>query len=382
MRWRRRTPRNLASRRPRSNPNAGSRRSAATSTNMSRRSAQHPDIFPPPQRRARAQKPHHLRAHRSPFARARAAGFIRRIHGDLHLGNIVLIDGRPVLFDAIEFSDIIATGDVFYDLAFLLMDLLERGLARPRTSCSTAISPRRGGSTISTRLPRCRSSSRCARPSAPRSLLPGWSERLMPIGRPLRARRAPISTSRRGHCPAGPAFVAVGGLSGTGEIRAGADVGAAVKPMPGAVIVRSDVERKALFGLSEAEKLPEFRLHRRSQRPRLRHAGDKARRIVAAGHSAIVDAVFAIREERAAIEDDGEIRPTSAAADCFSPPTLRHRLGRVGGRVRDASDADAAVAQAQERYELGPPRMDAGRCLRNAGSHPGPRRQPAPSSID
>ena len=56
-------------------------------------------------------------------------GFVRRIHGDLHLGNIVLIGGEPVLFDAIEFSDIIASGDVFYDLAFLLMDLLERRLA-------------------------------------------------------------------------------------------------------------------------------------------------------------------------------------------------------------------------------------------------------------
>ena len=53
---------------------------------------------------------------------------MRRIHGDLHLGNIVLIDGKPVLFDAIEFSPKIATGDVLYDLAFLLMDLLERGL--------------------------------------------------------------------------------------------------------------------------------------------------------------------------------------------------------------------------------------------------------------
>src|SRR5689334_8830686 len=39
-------------------------------------------------------------------------GFIRRIHGDLHLANIALIDGRPVLFDAIEFSDVIASGDL------------------------------------------------------------------------------------------------------------------------------------------------------------------------------------------------------------------------------------------------------------------------------
>src|SRR5204863_9323309 len=46
----------------------------------------------------------------------------------LHLGNIVLVLGRPVLFDAIEFSPLIASGDVLYDLAFMLMDLVERRL--------------------------------------------------------------------------------------------------------------------------------------------------------------------------------------------------------------------------------------------------------------
>ena len=56
------------------------------------------------------------------------SGFTRRCHGDLHLGNIVLIDGEPTLFDAVEFSDEVASGDVLYDLAFLLMDLEERGL--------------------------------------------------------------------------------------------------------------------------------------------------------------------------------------------------------------------------------------------------------------
>src|SRR4029077_20650820 len=56
------------------------------------------------------------------------AGLVRRCHGDLHLRNIVLIDGQPTLFDAVEFSDEIATGDVLYDLAFLLLDLEERGL--------------------------------------------------------------------------------------------------------------------------------------------------------------------------------------------------------------------------------------------------------------
>ncbi len=57
-------------------------------------------------------------------------GFVRRCHGDLHLKNIVLWEGRPRLFDAIEFDDRLATIDVFYDLAFLLMDLWHRGLER------------------------------------------------------------------------------------------------------------------------------------------------------------------------------------------------------------------------------------------------------------
>ncbi len=69
----------------------------------------------------------------SPLLEARArGGYVRHCHGDLHLRNIVEIDGSPVLFDAIEFDDRLATIDVLYDLAFLLMDLGKRGLDAPR----------------------------------------------------------------------------------------------------------------------------------------------------------------------------------------------------------------------------------------------------------
>jgi aminoglycoside phosphotransferase family enzyme len=57
-------------------------------------------------------------------------GFVRQCHGDLHLRNIVLIDGHPTLFDGVEFNDEIACIDVLYDVAFLLMDLWHRRLAR------------------------------------------------------------------------------------------------------------------------------------------------------------------------------------------------------------------------------------------------------------
>ncbi|MDN3718268.1 phosphotransferase [Roseibium salinum] len=88
---------------------------------------EHPDLFP-------ADEVRHLTdASRSMLSsihelimKRGELGLVRRCHGDAHLRNIVLIDGQPVLFDAIEFSDAIATGDVLYDLAFLLMDLWER----------------------------------------------------------------------------------------------------------------------------------------------------------------------------------------------------------------------------------------------------------------
>ena len=62
--------------------------------------------------------------------RRRQSGFVRHCHGDLHLRNIVLLEGRPTLFDGVEFNDEIACTDVLYDLAFLLMDLWKRGLPR------------------------------------------------------------------------------------------------------------------------------------------------------------------------------------------------------------------------------------------------------------
>ena len=58
----------------------------------------------------------------------RQTGFVRRCHGDLHLNNVCLIDATPVLFDANEFDDAFAIIDVFYDLAFLLMELDWHGL--------------------------------------------------------------------------------------------------------------------------------------------------------------------------------------------------------------------------------------------------------------
>ena len=60
--------------------------------------------------------------------RRQGAGRVRHCHGDLHLGNICLFENVPAPFDCLEFNEAMATVDVLYDLAFLLMDLWHRGL--------------------------------------------------------------------------------------------------------------------------------------------------------------------------------------------------------------------------------------------------------------
>ena len=74
-----------------------------------------------------------LSASQNPLQQSRALldargqdGHVRRAHGDLHLRNLVLIEGSPVLFDALEFDETLGTCDVLYDVAFLIMDLCHR----------------------------------------------------------------------------------------------------------------------------------------------------------------------------------------------------------------------------------------------------------------
>jgi len=280
-------------------------------------------------------------------------GLIRRIHGDLHLGNIVLIEGKPVLFDAVEFSDIIAAGDVLYDLAFLLMDLLERGLQRAANIVFNrylADTHRAEDLDALAALPFFLAMRAAIRAEVTAARM----ERADPAQRSTIAKpaRAYFAFAQRAIAPPKAKLIAVGGLSGTGKTRLARALAPDIGPMPGAVIVRSDVERKALFGVAETDKLPE-RAYAPEVNERVYAAlVDRARRIVAAGHSAIVDAVFARPAEREALA--AAAKPAGVAFHgLFLAADLSTRLARVGGRARDASDADRKVAEMQESYDLG-----------------------------
>jgi aminoglycoside phosphotransferase family enzyme/predicted kinase len=314
----------------------------------------HPDIFPAAEIEALARASRAAYRRLVPLLGERGRrGFVRRIHGDLHLGNIVLIGGKPVLFDAIEFSDIIASGDVFYDLAFLMMDLLERGLAPAANGVLNrylAETRRAEDLDALAALPFFLSMRAAIRAEVTAARI----ERAQAGERPAigRAARAYFGFALQAITPPAPTFVAIGGLSGTGKTHLARALAPLIEPMPGAVVLRSDVERKALFGVGETEKLPTEAYGGEATVHVYGKLADKARRILAAGHSVIVDAVFAQPHERAAI---AEVAKSShfPLHGLFLTANLETRLGRVGARLRDASDADAAVARMQERYDIG-----------------------------
>jgi aminoglycoside phosphotransferase family enzyme/predicted kinase len=308
---------------------------------------QSPDLFPVAQVEALGKATRSAFATVRPlFAARQRAGLVRRYHGDLHLGNIVLIGGEPVLFDAIEFNPALATGDVLYDLAFLLMDLIERSLPVAANIVLNRYlneTRRREDLDALAALPLLLSLRAAIRTKV-------TAEKVKQgIADAARSARDYFALALKLIAPEPPRLIAVGGLSGTGKSLLARALAPTLTPPPGALWLRSDVERKALFGITETGRLPQRAYMPEVTAQVYAALNDKARRTLAAGHSAIVDAVFADAAERKAIEQ--------AAPDAFRglylTADLATRLARVGARTDDVSDADAAVAKRQEHYDQG-----------------------------
>ena len=152
--------------------------------------------------------------------------------------------------------------------------------------------------------------------------------------------------------PAAPRLIAVGGLSGTGKTTQARRLAPDIGPAPGAVVLRSDVRRKQRLGTAEAARLgPE------GYRPEVTEAVYRelvadAGRVVAAGHGAVADAVFARPDERAAIEAAARASKAGFTGLWLEAPEAQ-LLARVSARRNDASDADAGVVARQTHYALG-----------------------------
>ena len=274
-----------------------------------------------------------------------AAGRVRRCHGDLHLGNVVLIDGAPTLDDAIEFSDEIATIDVLFDLAFLLMDLEMRATRAHANAALNAYLEEAPEDAGLAALPlflalraAIRAHTRAAASQAQGD--PARRERLAED-----ARRHLASVRAMLERPA-PRLIAVGGVSGTGKSTLARALAPGFGGACGAVILRSDVLRKRRAGVPATEPLPAERYTKAESEAVYAAMFQGAETLLAAGRAVVLDAVFLRPDERAAAA--ALARRLGLRFDGLWLEAPREvAASRIASRSGDASDATASVLARQ-----------------------------------
>ena len=282
------------------------------------------------------------------FRQRRQDGWIRECHGDLHLGNIALIRGKPTPFDGIEFNAGFRWIDVMNEVAFLVMDLLHHN--RPDLAFRflngylQATGDYQGTGVlrfyltyramVRAKVAAIRASQPDTQPYEARSALAACRGHLELAATCLARRR--------------PFLIITYGLPGCGKTT----VAQAVLERLQAIRLRSDVERKRLFGLealdssrsnigggiynAEATLRTYGRLH------------DLARSLLADGFPVIVDAAFlrnAEREQFCELAREMAV-PFVIVSVRVGESILRQRIMQRLDRARDASEADLAVLKA------------------------------------
>ena len=286
------------------------------------------------------------------FAMRRHGGFVRECHGDLHLGNIALIDGRMTIFDCIEFNDELRWIDVMSEVAFAVMDLM--GRQRPDLGWRfldrwLEITGDHGGVAVLrfylVYRAMVRAKVTCLRAA---QLAPGDARcaLLAEHGRYVELAR---------HCARPPrrAIIVTHGLSGSGK----STLTQALLEGAGAIRVRTDVERRRLAGLGAAARsgssLGAGMYSEAATQATYRRVATLVRGIVNAGHVAIADGTFLQRAQRDLLRrlaaDLGV--PFAIASFAASPETLRERIARRARAGTDASEADLAVLAHQLRTQ-------------------------------
>lgn len=279
-------------------------------------------------------------------------GRVRRCHGDLHLRNIVLQGNVPVLFDAIEFDESIATIDILYDLAFLIMDLHERGLHAHACRLlnhylwlSNDELEEIGGLALLPLFLSLRATIRA-------KILATQAD-FAADGVQFRAEaREHAGAALRFLAPVGRRLVAIGGLSGTGKSVLATVLAPYFEPVPGALHLRSDIERKKAAGYSEYVRLVPDAYGPAVSARVYSHLRELATAALRAGRSVIVDATFLKESERKEIERMAARIGVPFQGLWLDAPheTLRQR---VRDRRNDVSDATVEVVDIQAAQDAG-----------------------------
>ncbi|MFP5460220.1 MAG: AAA family ATPase [Gammaproteobacteria bacterium] len=282
------------------------------------------------------------------IASRRAEGFVRECHGDLHLANVVLIEGRPVPFDALEFDPGLRWTDVVAEVAFTSMDLERLGhpaLARRFLDAWLERSGDFAGLALLPAMLAYRALVR-AKVAALRATQAAQGDEQEEA---LAEMRADIALAERFATPRPHAIAITMGLSGSGKSR----LALALAETGDWVRIRSDVERKRLAGLSAADRAgapPGAGLYAPGRTGQVyERLALLAGTVADAGFPALVDATFLRRGQRDAFRRLAAERGAGFAILAADAPIalLRERVQARAQAGSDPSDATVEVLEAQ-----------------------------------
>lgn len=272
-------------------------------------------------------------------ARAKA-GHVRRVHGDLHLGNICLWENEVRPFDALEFDEALATIDTGYDVAFLLMDLeLHAGRHEANLVFNRYVA-RTGDFTLP-------------------SLLPMFISLRAMVRAQVRALQhhddaaAYLHLAQAALQPHPSPVLGIGGLQGTGKSTLARALAPTLGPAPGALVLRSDELRKRLHGVAPETRLPDAAYLPAANEALNTALCAAAAKIAPTGHGLIVDCSFLAADLRSKMEQIIAFNRRVWLGLWLEAP-LSVLVARLEQRQGDASDADAQVLRAAAGEDHGP----------------------------
>ncbi len=275
------------------------------------------------------------------------SGFIRECHGDLHRGNIAVLDGEPLIFDCIEFNAALRWIDTVSELAFLLMDLAYAGEVAQARRVLNGYLMHSGdyGALALLRFYLVYRALVRAKVTAIGAAQHHHAQASQEDALGSYVRQA-LACSRR---PAVPRLVILCGLSGSGKTWLANRLSERL-PL---IHVRSDVERKRLFGLPPLARTgaePGTGIYS-SDGTRRTYARllEVAREGLTAGYSVLVDATFLAASRRQRFRDlAAELGcPFDILALDAPRSTLLRRVQERQAAGEDASEAGVAVLEQQ-----------------------------------
>lgn len=288
-----------------------------------------------------------IETHRGLLEQRRRSGFVRRGHGDLHLGNVCVVDGVPTLFDCIEFNDALASVDVLYDTAFVLMDLWHRGLTRHASELFNHYLRGDTDLQVLRLLPLFLSARAMVR--AKTSLTAATVQQESRAAAHLVREAKQYLELAETLLAARPArLVAIGGLSGSGKTTLARRLAPDIGPAPGAVVLRSDVIRKQLLAVDPMTPLGPEGYTDSVNHLVYRTLAGRAQDALEAGHGVIVDAVFGDARDRAVVADVGKACDAPVEGVWLDAPAAVMEA-RLRNRSNDESDATPEVLHRQQR---------------------------------